>query len=60
MRKEIFLSAWEHAVTEVQAEIRQPEPTRARNLDNFIANQIRDVLKNYLSENFELRRTLIA
>lgn len=54
MRKETFLSAWKHAVTEVQAEIQQPEPTKALNLDNFIASQIRETLKNYLAENFEL------
>lgn len=59
-RKELFLSTWERTVTEVQAEIQQPEPIRARNLDNFIGNQIRNTLKNYLAENFELRRTFIT
>lgn len=39
-RNETFLSAWEHAVTQVQAEIQQPESTRARNLDNFIVSHI--------------------
>lgn len=58
-RKETFLSAWEHTVTMIQTEMRQPEVTRARNLDNLIASQIRDTLKNYLAENFELRRTFI-
>lgn len=56
-RKEIFVCRWEQAVTEIQAGIQHPEPTRARNLDNFIGSQIRNTLKNYLAENVELRRT---
>jgi len=59
-RNEKYLPAWEHAIIEEQAEIQQPELTRARNLDNFNANQIRDTLKNYLTENFELRRTFVT
>jgi len=59
-RNEKYLPAWEHAIIKEQAEIQQPELTRARNLDNFNANQIRDTLKNYLTKKFELRRTFVT
>ncbi|XP_039311912.1 protein ALP1-like isoform X1 [Solenopsis invicta] len=60
-RNDTFLSAWEHAIREIQqAEVQQPELRRTRNLDNFNAIKIRDTLNTYLAENFELRRTFVT
>lgn len=52
---ERYISAWENVVQEVELQFQQPQPIRARDLNNFNGNLIRDTLRDYLTENFELR-----
>ncbi|RLU16139.1 hypothetical protein DMN91_011898 [Ooceraea biroi] len=56
-RKERFLQTWQQAVDELNVQFQQPRSLRARNLDDFNAHMIKDALKDYLAENFELRKT---
>lgn len=57
--KEIYINAWENVVQEVELQFQQPQSIRARDLNNFNGSLTRDILKDYLAENFELRRTFI-
>lgn len=56
---ERYISAWENVVHEVKLQFQQPQPIRARDLNNFNGNLIKDTLTDYLAENFELRETFL-
>jgi len=59
-RNERYINIWDNAVQEVEtSQFQQPQSIRARDLNNFHGSLIRDTLKNYLAENFELRRTFL-
>lgn len=56
---ERYINAWENIVQEVELQFQQPQSIRARDLNNFNGSLIRDILKDYLAENFELRRSFL-
>lgn len=56
---ERYINVWENVVQDVELQLPQPQSIRARELNNFNGSLIRDVLKNYLAENFELRKTFL-
>jgi len=55
----MYINAWKNVVQEVELQFQQPHSIRARDLNNFNGSLMRDILKDYLAENFELRRTFI-